>query len=83
MALTRDSSANEMMVWNILLAVAEGQSNTISEKVKKGNKEKLEQGKFIGYSPTGYLNVVTNDDNSFKREILIDDEREKFVRKKL
>ncbi len=54
----------------------------ISEKVKKGNREKLEQGKFIGYSPTGYQNVATqNADGFLKREILIDDEREKFIRK--
>ena len=82
LALTRDSSANELMIWNILLAVAEGQSKMISEKVKKGNREKLEQGKFIGYTPTGYQNVITqNGDGSFKREIQVDEEREKFVRK--
>jgi DNA invertase Pin-like site-specific DNA recombinase len=82
LALHRNSSANELMIWNILLAVAEGQSNMISEKVKKGNREKLEQGKFIGYSPTGYQNVVTqNGDGSFKREILVDEEREEFIRK--
>ena len=82
LALHRNSSANELMIWNILLAVAEGQSKMISEKVKKGNREKLEQGKFIGYSPTGYQNVVTqNGDGSFKKEILVDEEREEFIRK--
>lgn len=81
LALNRNSSANETMVWNILLAVAEGQSKMISEKVKKGNREKLEQGKFIGYTPTGYQNVVTQVGDSFKREIQVDDERAKFVRK--
>ena len=82
LALTRNSSANELMIWNILLAVAEGQSKMISEKVKKGNREKLEQGKFIGYSPTGYQNVVIkNGDGSFKREILVDEERQELIRK--
>lgn len=82
LALTRDSSANEMMVWNILLAVAEGQSKMISEKVKKGNREKLEKGEFIGYCPTGYKNVKTQIEGSrFKREIKIDDGKAKFIRK--
>lgn len=82
LAVTKDSSANEIMVWNILMAVAEGQSKMISEKVKKGNREKLEKGEFIGYCPTGYLNVKTQiDENRFKREINIDEIKAKFVRK--
>lgn len=81
LALHRNSSANELMVWNILLAVSEGTSKNISDKVKKGNREKLEQGKFIGYAPTGYINVKVQDGDSFKREIQVDDERAKFIRK--
>ena len=81
-AYDRNSSANELMAWNILIAVAEGQSGIISEKVKRGNREKLERGEFIGYVPTGYKNVtVQNGDNSYRKEIQVDDERAKLVRK--
>jgi len=82
LAVTQNSSANEIMVWNILMAVAEGQSKMISEKVKKGNREKLEKGEFIGYCPTGYLNVKTKiDENRFKREIKIDESKVEFIKK--
>lgn len=82
MALTKHSSANELMVWNILLAVAEGQSNMISEKVIKGIREKIERGEFNGYVPTGYVNTsVQNGDNRFEKKIEVDEERAKLIRK--
>ena len=82
MALHKFSSANELMVWNILLAVAEGQSNMISEKVRKGIREKVERGEFNGYAPTGYRNIrVQNGDNRFENKIEVDEERAKLVRK--
>lgn len=82
LVLAHDSSANELMVWNILLAVAEGQSRTISEKVKKGIKEKLERGEYNGYTPTGYKNVkVEVAANRFESRIEVDEERAPFIRK--
>lgn len=82
LVLAHDSSANELMVWNILLAVAEGQSRTISEKVKKGIKEKLERGEYNGYAPTGYKNIkVEVATNRFESRIEVDEERAPFIRK--
>ena len=82
MVLDHTSTANELMVWNILLSVAEGQSNTISEKVKKGVKEKLDRGEYPGYVPTGLKNVtIPVGENRFTKEIQIDEKRSIFVAK--
>ncbi|MFX1534090.1 MAG: recombinase family protein [Promethearchaeota archaeon] len=83
LVIHRNSPANDLMVWNILLAVAEGRSREISEKVKASIREKLAQGIFPGgMTPNGYENVRKEIvPGKIIKEIQIDDERAKFVKR--
>lgn len=54
--LSKDSRANEKFVHGIKVLMAKNYSDNLSEEVKKGQKEKAEQGWYPSVAPLGYVN---------------------------
>ena len=55
--LSRDSRANEKFIWGIKVEVAQYYINNLSEEVRKGQKEKIEQGWLPTKPPLGYKTI--------------------------
>lgn len=55
--LHRDSKSNEKLVWNMKVSIAQYYLDNLSEEVKKGQKEKLEQGQLPTRPPLGYRTI--------------------------
>lgn len=55
--LNSESRANEKFIWGIKVEVAQYYTNNLSEEVKKGQKEKLEQGWLPTTPPLGYKTI--------------------------
>lgn len=54
--LSKNSKSNEKFVHGIKVLMAKNYSDNLSEEVKKGSKEKAEQGWYPSPAPLGYLN---------------------------
>jgi len=55
--LNKDSKSNEKFIWNIKVSVAQYYIDNLSEEVRKGQKEKIEQGWLPTRPPIGYKSV--------------------------
>jgi len=55
--LHRDSKSHEWFMWRVKVATAEYYIRLLSENVRKGQKEKIEQGWMPTVPPPGYLSV--------------------------
>lgn len=54
--LSADSKSSEKLMHNIKVAIARNYVDNLSEEVKKGLREKAEQGHFPGVAHVGYTN---------------------------
>lgn len=59
------------LVENIMASIAEFYSANLSQEVKKGLRQKLEQGEWPGYAPIGYWNR--------ERQVVVDEERAPLI----
>src|SRR3989338_10840888 len=55
--LSKESKSNEKFIWNIKVSVAQYYIDNLSEEVKKGQKEKINQGWLPTKPPPGYKTV--------------------------
>lgn len=77
--LHKYSKSQDKLNWDIKVAMAKNYADNLSEEVRKGKKEKLEQGWYPGSAPLGYKSV---DAFGTKKKIqIIDSETSPFVRK--
>jgi len=70
-----DDSPEGKMIDTILASVNQFQSDLSGRKVSKAMQEKFEQGRWPGWAPLGYLNVVEegSDDGRRARRTIIND----------
>ncbi len=73
--IAKDSRSQDKFMHDIHVAVAKHYSENLREEVKKGMREKAEQGIYPGRAPFGYKN------NSLTRSIEIDPQRAPILRK--
>jgi site-specific DNA recombinase len=59
--LSKDSRSNEKFIHGIKVLMAKNYIDNLSEEVKKGMREKAEQGIYPSRAPFGYINVREND----------------------
>src|SRR5246500_1925882 len=71
--IAKDSRSQDKFMHDIHVAVAKHYSENLREEVKKGMREKAEQGIYPGRAPIGYRN------NSLTRSIDVDPERSSMV----
>ncbi len=71
----KDSRSQDKFMHDIHVAVAKHYSENLKEEVKKGMREKAEQGIYPGHSPFGYGNDKTT------RTIVVDPERAPVLRR--
>ena len=55
--LNGTTRAHDNLVWDMKVAIARFYSNNLSEEVKKGHKEKVEQGWYPSKAPLGYRSI--------------------------
>ncbi|MDP8267842.1 MAG: recombinase family protein [Candidatus Tenebribacter davisii] len=73
--LSKDSRSNEKFIHGIKVLMAKNYIDNLSEEVKKGMREKAEQGMYPSRAPFGYINVREND----KSIIVPDPENARYV----
>ena len=73
--IAKDSRSQDKFMHDIHVAVAKHYSENLREEVKKGMREKAEQGLYPGRAPFGYKN------NSATRNIEVDPQRAPILRK--
>lgn len=75
--LHKNSKSQDKLNWDIKVAMAKNYSDNLSEEVRKGKKEKIEQGWYPGAAPQGYKSV---EGVGTKRKIqVIDEETSKYI----
>lgn len=75
--LDKNTRAHENLVWDMKVAIARFYTNNLSEEVRKGQKEKLNQGWLPKIAPMGYKTVGEEG----KKIHVIDPTTAPFVRK--
>ncbi len=75
--LSRDSRSHEKLIWNVKVSISQFFKDNLSEEVKKGQQEKISQGRFPGRPPLGYKNIKENG----KTIQVIDEEIAPFIKK--
>jgi site-specific DNA recombinase len=73
--IAKDSRSQDKFMHDIHVAVAEHYTENLREEVKKGMREKAEQGMYPGRAPFGYKN------DSLTRSITVDPQRAPTLRK--
>ncbi len=73
--IAKDSRSQDKFMHDIHVAVAKHYSENLREEVKKGMREKAEQGIYPGHAPFGYKN------NTATRSIEVDPQRAPLLRK--
>jgi site-specific DNA recombinase len=76
--LTPTSNSNEKFMHGIKVLMAKNYLDNLSEEVRKGIKEKCEQGIWPSMAPLGYLNIIRDDK---KHVIVIDPVRAPIIRR--
>lgn len=76
--LSKDSRSNEKFIHGIKVLMAKNYIDNLSEEVKKGMKEKAEQGMYPSRAPFGYQNVRKEDKN-----IIIPDHQNALIVKEI
>ncbi len=70
LVLHKYSRSQDKLNWDIKVAMAKNYADNLSEEVRKGKKEKIEQGWYPGSAPIGYKSV---DALGSKRKITVID----------
>ena len=73
--LSRDSKSHQKFIHGIKVLLAKNYIDNLSEEVKKGQREKAEQGEWPSIAPVGYRN------NKETHKIEIDPQKAPFIRK--
>jgi site-specific DNA recombinase len=73
--ISKDSRSQDKFMHDIHVAVAKNYSENLKEEVKKGMREKAEQGLYPGRAPFGYRN------NTHTRAIDVDERRAPIVKR--
>ncbi|MFQ5902032.1 MAG: recombinase family protein [Thermodesulfobacteriota bacterium] len=73
--MSRDSKSHVKFIHGIKVLMAKNYIDNLSEEVKKGMREKIEQGGFPGKAPVGYIN------NTKTHTVDVDEEKAGFIRK--
>lgn len=76
-----DGRAHDMFIHRIRVAMAEHYSDNLSEEIRKGLNEKVEQGIYPTHAPLGYLNVP--EPGTKRKMIAVDPVRGPIVRQLL
>lgn len=77
--LHKHSKSQDKLNWDIRVAMAKNYADNLSEEVRKGKTEKIEQGWYPGSAPLGYKSV---EGMGTKRKIhVVDEEAAKFIKK--
>lgn len=77
--LHKYSKSQDKLNWDIKVAMAKNYADNLSEEVRKGKKEKIEQGYYPGAAQLGYK---TADSIGTKRKIqVLDSEKSPFILK--
>lgn len=74
--IDKENKAHEKLMWDIKASVARFYTNNLSEEVKKGQKEKVEQGHLPTKPPLGYMTVGEKGRKVHK----IDNEKAHYIR---
>ena len=74
--LAPDSKSAEKFMHGIKVLMAKNYVDNLSEEVKKGHREKAEEGGWPTFAPVGYINVAGADG---KRALAVDEERAALV----
>ncbi len=78
----RNSRSFDLSVWHNSVVTAVNYIESLKENVTQSIREKLPTGRYLGYVPTGYKNVVTIiENNILVKTIELDDERSPFIRR--
>ena len=76
-----DNTPSGMLLHGIMSTVAEFFSNNLATEVKKGMREKVENGGTVGKAPLGYLNVRKVDDLGREdRTVELDEDRAPLIK---
>ena len=76
--ISKNSKSHDKFIHGIKVLIAKNYIDNLSEEVKKGIKEKVEQGHFPGKAPVGYLNIINKEG---KHVIDIDPKKAPFIKK--
>lgn len=77
--LHKYSKSQDKLNWDIKVAMAKNYADNLSEEVRKGKKEKIEQGWFPGSAPIGYKSVDAI--GSKRKVVIIDTEKAPLIRR--
>lgn len=77
--LSKDSTSHEKLVHGFKVLLAKNYLDNLREEVIKGREEKIREGGFPHKAPVGYYNDT--DKKTKKKEIFVDEEKAKFVRR--
>lgn len=75
--LSQSSRSSEKFMHGIKVLMAKNYIDNLSEEIKKGMKEKIEQGIYPSHAPIGYKNFLRGDG---KKVIVIDSEKAQIVK---
>ncbi|MBI3590139.1 MAG: recombinase family protein [Candidatus Melainabacteria bacterium] len=79
--LSKDSKSHEKFIHGIKVLMAKNYSDNLSEEVKKGKQEKVEQGGYPYIAPLGYQNtVISVNDKKKENGIVPKPEEARLVR---
>ena len=71
-----EESASGVLVEGILASIAEFYSANLSQEIRKGQRQKLKQGGWLGTAPIGYRNVRTQTDGRRGEAVIVVDEEQ-------
>jgi len=77
LVLTKNSRSQDKLNWSINVVLAKNYIDNLSEEVKKGQKEKLEQGWLPFRPPIGYKTVTVNKEKIH----IVDEEKAPYIRR--
>ena len=76
--LNRESTGNQMFMWEAKVFLAKQYLNRLSDDVKRSNEQKILNGEWTSKAPIGYTNITREDG---KKHIILDLERVILVKK--
>ena len=77
--LSKDATSHEKLVHGFKVLLAKNYLDNLREEVLKGREEKIKEGGYPHKAPVGYYNA--KDTNTKKKEIFVDEQKAKFVKR--
>ena len=74
--LSKDSKSHEKFIHGIKVLMAKNYSDNLSEEVKKGKQEKVEQGGYPFISPLAYRNTIISVNDKKKENVIVPEPNE-------